>query len=143
MADALEFNSFDEFYPFYISQHSKRATRRLHALGTGLGAALVIGGLVARKRKAVLAGPIIAYGFAWYSHFVIEGNKPASFGHPFYSFRGDFTMLADMARGRNEALQEMADDYLAMLEAEKEAEHAAEAFIAPTHHEGHPAQPAA
>lgn len=135
MADVPEFTSFDEFYPFYISQHSKPLTRIVHAIGTGLGTAIVARGLAKRRYKQALAGPIVAYGFAWFSHFVIEGNKPASFGHPLYSFRGDFTMLLDMARGRNDALQEMADDYLAMLHARDLAEESVEAFAHPVHHE--------
>ncbi|HET9183271.1 MAG TPA: DUF962 domain-containing protein [Candidatus Angelobacter sp.] len=37
--------------------------------------------------------------FAWTGHFLIEGNKPATFGHPFWSFICDFRMLALMATG--------------------------------------------
>lgn len=117
MPKQLEFSSFDEFYPFYLSQHSKPATRAFHALGTGLATLNLTKSLAFGPRKQILLTPVIGYGFAWFSHFVIEGNKPATFGHPFYSFRGDFTMLLDMVRGRNAELQEIADDYLATLNA--------------------------
>jgi hypothetical protein len=30
------FNSFDEFYPFYISQHADQTCRRLHVVGTSI-----------------------------------------------------------------------------------------------------------
>jgi len=139
MAQAPQFDSFDEFYPFYISQHSKRATRIVHAIGTGLGAAIAAKSLATRRYKHLIAVPIVGYGFAWFSHFVIEGNKPATFGHPLYSFRGDFTMLYDMVRGRNAALQEMADDYLEMVDAREHADESVEAFTHPVHHDHLPA----
>jgi hypothetical protein len=47
---------------------------------------------------------------AWFSHFAIEGNRPASFGHPLWSIRGDFHMLAMMWQGRNAELTRIATD---------------------------------
>ncbi|NQU37231.1 MAG: DUF962 domain-containing protein, partial [Actinobacteria bacterium] len=34
MSETADFESFEAFYPFYLSQHSKPATRALHAAGT-------------------------------------------------------------------------------------------------------------
>ena len=119
MAKQRGFSSFEEFYPFYLSQHSKPATRAFHAVGTGLATLNLAKSLAVGPRKQALLTPVIGYGFAWFSHFVIEGNKPATFGYPLYSFRGDFTMMLDMLRGRNSYLQNMADDYLAMMAAEE------------------------
>ena len=33
-----EFSTFDDFFPYYVSQHSKPATRWFHFAGTHLGA---------------------------------------------------------------------------------------------------------
>ena len=33
---ARKYDSFEEFYPFYLSEHSNRTTRRLHFIGTSL-----------------------------------------------------------------------------------------------------------
>ena len=106
---APEFTSFDEFFPYYVGQHSKAATRWMHFAGTHLGAAIGATGIVARKPALLAAAPLVAYGVAWFSHFVIEGNRPASFGHPLWSFRGDVQMLATMWRGGDAELARIAD----------------------------------
>ena len=109
---ARQFDDFEDFFPWYVGQHSKRATRWIHFAGTHLGFATALGGVVTR-RPALLAGlPVISYGFAWFSHFVIEGNNPASFGHPLWSLRGDMRMLAMMWQGRDDELDAMAREAL-------------------------------
>jgi len=72
-----EFGTFEDFYPYYVSQHSKPATRWVHFAGTHLGAAVGIAGVARRKPALLAAAPVISYGLAWFSHFTIEGNKPA------------------------------------------------------------------
>lgn len=140
MAAQREFSSFEEFYPFYLSQHSKPATRAIHAVGTGLGMLNAAKSIAFGPRKQLVLTPVIGYSFAWFSHFVIEGNKPATFGYPLYSLRGDFTMMLDMVRGRNGELQTIAEDYLALMAAEEAAEKSAASFDA---HPAHTPSPAA
>ena len=105
-----EFASYDEFFPYYVGQHSKPATRWFHFAGTHVGAAVGLTGILRRKPLLVAAAPVISYGTAWFSHFVIEKNKPATFGHPLWSLRGDFAMIRMMWQGRNAELTRMAED---------------------------------
>lgn len=94
------FASFREFYPYYLSEHSNRTSRRLHVTGT-LGSFLFTAYAIATGRWGfVLAGIVFAYALAWVGHYVFEKNRPATFRHPLYSLRGDFTMLRDVLRGR-------------------------------------------
>ena len=57
----------------------------------------------------------MGYTFAWTSHFAIEKNKPASFGHPLWSMRGDWKMIGMMLAGRDRELTEMARTALALV----------------------------
>lgn len=95
-----EYRSFEEFYPFYLSEHSRSGTRRLHFTGTLL-VLFTLGYAVATQRWGFLAlVPLCGYGLAWVGHFAVERNRPATFQHPLYSLAGDFRMFADMIRRR-------------------------------------------
>lgn len=96
-----KFQSFQAFYPYYLSEHRNRTCRRLHFIGSGLVLALVaavaFGPLAA---PWLLAVPVLGYGFAWIGHFVFEHNRPATFRYPLYSLLGDWVMFKDILTGR-------------------------------------------
>lgn len=94
------FASFREFYPFYLSEHANRASRRLHFFGSCGVLGLVAGAIATRNAWWLLAALACGYGFAWIGHFFFEKNRPATFRHPLYSFAGDWVMFADILRGR-------------------------------------------
>lgn len=106
------FANYREFFPYYVAMHSKAVTRRLHFTGTMLGLLLGITGLLTGRRKLLAALPVLGYGFAWPSHWLIEGNNPASFGHPLWSLRGDVEMTAMMLAGRDHELSTVAREWL-------------------------------
>ncbi|ANX10593.1 hypothetical protein ABE41_000935 [Fictibacillus arsenicus] len=87
----MEFKDYEEFWPFYLSQHSKPSTRAWHFVGTSFVFIFIILAIW-KSLWFLLLAPIVAYGIAWFSHFFVEGNKPATFGHPFWSLRADFRM---------------------------------------------------
>ena len=90
------FARFADFYPFYLSEHANRANRRLHFIGTTLGLAGVLHSLSTLNFWWLLAGAVAGYGFAWFGHFFVEKNRPATFTYPLYSFMGDWVMWKDM-----------------------------------------------
>jgi hypothetical protein len=94
------FDSFAEFYPCYLEEHSHPVCRWLHYLGSLL--VLVLLGYILATQQWILlwALPVIGYGFAWIGHFAFEKNRPATFKHPLYSFMGDWVMLRDALTGR-------------------------------------------
>ena len=97
---AQRFASFHDFYPFYLREHSSRVSRRLHVIGSLLALMLALAALVTQEWVLLWAVPVAGYAFAWIGHFVFEKNSPATFRHPLYSLRGDFTMLRDVLTGR-------------------------------------------
>jgi hypothetical protein len=91
--------TYEEFWPFYVSQHLRPATRLLHFLGTtGVLACLAAAVLV--SPWWALAAPVAGYAFAWLGHFGFEHNRPATFRYPLWSLRGDFRMYRLMWLGR-------------------------------------------
>lgn len=94
------FNSFSEFYPFYLSEHQDRVNRRLHFVGSTLVIALVLFALFTQQWLWLAAVPLAGYGFAWFGHFFFEKNKPATFNHPMYSLMGDWVMYKDILTGK-------------------------------------------
>jgi hypothetical protein len=91
--------SYEEFWPFYVSQHARPLTRWLHFAGT----TLVLGCLTAAVFVSpfwLLVAPFAGYGPAWIAHFLVERNKPATFRYPLWSLRGDFRMYRLMCLGR-------------------------------------------
>jgi hypothetical protein len=95
----MEIRTFRDFWPFYVRAHAKPRTRLLHAIGSTL-AIVLLGVALATNKWLLIAVPVIGYAFAWYGHFFVEGNKPATFGHPFYSLAADYRMLFLMLAGR-------------------------------------------
>lgn len=87
----MEFKNYEEFWPYYLSQHSKPSTRAWHFVGTSFVFIFILLAVI-KSLWFLLGAPLVAYGIAWFSHFFIEGNKPATFGHPVWSLRADFRM---------------------------------------------------
>lgn len=95
--------SFEEFWPFYVMEHSQPATRAFHFAGTALGWLLLVVGLALRDWRLLVAAPVAPYPIVWFSHFFIERNKPASFAYPAWSWRADQKMVWMMLTGRMNA----------------------------------------
>ena len=94
------YNSFTEFWPYYLAEHSKPGTRLLHLIGTSIALGTVVVFILVGKWWLFPLALIPGYGAAWIGHFFIEKNKPATFQYPLWSFMGDYKMIFMMLTGR-------------------------------------------
>jgi hypothetical protein len=95
-----EIRSFTDFWPYYVSEHSKPATRHLHLAGTLTGLACLIAFIVLGYWWLFPVALVPGYGGAWLGHFLVEHNRPATFKYPLWSFIGDYKMVGLMLAGR-------------------------------------------
>ena len=91
---------FSEFWPVYLREHARPATRYVHYAGTGAGLACLGLALATRRARWVPLGLVAAYGAAWTAHGLVERNKPATFQHPLWSLAGDLRMLWLAVQGK-------------------------------------------
>ena len=93
--------SFEEFWPYYVSQHADPVNRWLHFAGTSMALGCLAMSPVAPPM--LLAAPVVGYGMAWIGHYGFEKNRPVTFDKPLWSLRGDLKMWSLMLRGRMRA----------------------------------------
>jgi hypothetical protein len=99
-SEPRRFESFAQFYPYYLSEHRDAVCRRMHVIGSALVLVVLATAILGDRPWLLLAVPIIGYGFAWIGHLIFEKNRPATFTHPLYSLMGDWVLFAETVSGR-------------------------------------------
>ena len=92
--------TFAEFWPFYLSQHTSALNRRLHFVGTTGTNLAVLSAILTLNPWLLLLAPLSGYAFAWFGHFIIEKNRPATFTYPLWSLAADYRMYGLMLIGK-------------------------------------------
>jgi hypothetical protein len=75
-----------------LREHAKPETRAIHFLGTGIATASLVALIVTGNPGFIVVALIGGYGPAWFAHFFVEKNRPATFQYPLWSLASDYRM---------------------------------------------------
>ena len=100
MATNKRITNYKEFYQFYLTEHKKTLIRIFHFVGILLVFVVIFYVLKSGKERFLWYCPIFGYGLAWFSHAVIEKNKPATFRYPLWSIISDFRLFFELLFGK-------------------------------------------
>jgi len=95
-----QYQTFRDFYPYYLSEHNDPTCRTLHFIGSWLVLGVIAMAVWSGNAWWFAAVPLVGYGFAWVGHFFFEKNRPATFTYPLYSFAGDWVMFFQLLTGK-------------------------------------------
>ena len=91
---------YQEFWNFYVAEHNQPLTRYLHFIGTMLSFVLLVWIIRTGNWIYFPLCLVVGYAFAWFAHFFVERNQPATFKYPFWSFISDYKMVFYMLIGK-------------------------------------------
>jgi hypothetical protein len=100
MTNEERYGSFGEFYPFYLTEHCNRISRRLHFVGSSIAAGLIVVAMATRLWWLLALAVVQGYAFAWVGHFFFEHNRPATFKYPLFSLMGDWRLWWEILTGK-------------------------------------------
>eukprot|EP00090_Calanus_glacialis_P004069 TRINITY_DN13017_c0_g1_i1.p1 TRINITY_DN13017_c0_g1~~TRINITY_DN13017_c0_g1_i1.p1 ORF type:complete len:152 (-),score=37.01 TRINITY_DN13017_c0_g1_i1:27-482(-) len=88
--DGKPFQDMAAFYPYYLCEHVNPTTKLIHFIATFNALSLMGKSIIGEWQWAGLGLALVqGYGLAWYSHFMVEQNKPATWQYPWMSYKSD------------------------------------------------------
>ena len=91
---------FSEYWPDYLREHSKPATRAMHYIQTVVGGAVILLSLFTQNWWLFFGTLVAIFFWALAAHKIVEGNSPAAATHPFWwSVLNDVRMFWHFATG--------------------------------------------
>ena len=92
------YNTFAEFWPKYLEEHSNPLNQKLHFIGTTLAIVFLLLTIIEAQPLFLPAAIVSGYFFAWIGHFFVQKNKPLTFQYPFKSLVADFKLYGRLWR---------------------------------------------
>jgi len=97
------YQGLDDFWPYYVTAHANPLNRKLHFWGTHNLFFWLTVAVWRRSPKLLVFAVISSYAFAWFGHFFIEKNRPATLDYPILSALGELRMYLKMWQGQMDA----------------------------------------
>lgn len=97
---AEKITRYDVFWLHYLREHASPRTRQIHFAGTFLALGCLAAAAVFALPWLGLFALLAGYGPAWYAHFCVQKNQPATFTYPVWSLISDFRMAFAWVTGR-------------------------------------------
>lgn len=74
------YQTFAEFYPYYLGEHANRTCRRLHFVGSSLALGLTLYALFTATWWLIAFAFVQGYALAWTGHFSLSttGRPPSN-----------------------------------------------------------------
>lgn len=91
-----EFEEFGAFYQSFLDEHADPRNRKYHFIGTGIALCVLLHMLCTAKWWLAPMVPAAMYGFSWFGHRYVQGNRPDTWRRPLYSFAAHIRMFMDI-----------------------------------------------
>ena len=92
--------TLSSFWLVYLRDHAKWQTRVSHYCGISCAIIGIAAAVVTGIWWLAALGILVNYVIDWSAHFLIEGNRPAAFGHPIWSALSGLRMYLLWITGR-------------------------------------------
>jgi hypothetical protein len=91
--------TFEKFWPDYLREHRHPRTRAFHFAGTTIAGLMALCWIVTGDFSFLLLAVLGGLGLAWFSHFVVEFNRPLTVWHPIWYLRANIRMYRKWLTG--------------------------------------------
>lgn len=95
--------TFEQFWPHFLSSHRQPLTRWLHVAAVGVGTIGVIKALRQRRLGPALLGTAAGAALALGAHPLVEGNRAENGGQPLWAARALLRLCARTISGSIDA----------------------------------------
>ena len=99
-ASPYDVATFEEFWPHYVSLHTRRETQVMHAAATLTCLGLLGAAIALCNPWVAVAAPLCDYAIAQVSHRLFEGNRTTPWKNQLWHTRAELRMLRLVLAGR-------------------------------------------